>query len=52
MRRISETLVEVFDDADAIIEEAVEEAKKMLGKTRQDAQQIRVQLAELDRKVP
>jgi len=49
--KISETLVGVFDDADAIIEEAVEEARKMLGKTREDAQQIRGQLAELDRKV-
>jgi len=51
LAKISETLVEVFDDADALIEEAVEEARKMLGKTRDDAQQIRVQLAELDRKV-
>jgi len=51
MGKIAETLVEVFDDADAIIEDAVDEARKMLGKTREDAQQIRVQLAELDRKV-
>ena len=50
MGKIAETLVEVFDDADAIIEEAVEEARKILGKTREDAQQIRAQLAELDRK--
>jgi len=47
--KIAETVAEVFDDADSIIEEAVEEARKILGKTREDAQQIRAQLGELDR---
>ncbi len=51
VRDITGTLGEVFDDADAIIQEATEEELKILDNNREDGQRIRGQLADIDREV-
>ena len=48
---ITSTLDEAFEDTDAVVEEAIEEARKMLNENRDEAQRVRTQLVDLDRKV-
>jgi len=49
--RITQTFDVLFQETDSIIEDAIEEARKLLDSNRDEAKRIRGQLAEADRKI-
>jgi site-specific DNA recombinase len=51
MERIKRTYEEVFADADSIIEDAIEEARKLMQSNRGELQRVRGQIGELDKKI-
>jgi len=50
VERITRTYREVFDDADSLIEDATEEARKLTESSRGELQRVRAKIGELDRK--
>ena len=51
MQRVKQTYQEVFADADSIIEDAIEEAWKLMQSNRGELRRIGGKIAELDRKI-
>ncbi|HPP28892.1 MAG TPA: recombinase family protein [Phycisphaerae bacterium] len=51
MDRIKATYQEVFADADSIIEDAIEEARKLVQSNRDQLQRVRGQIGELDKRI-
>ncbi len=51
MERIKATYAEVFADADSIIEDAIEEARKLMQSNRGELQRVRARIADLDKKI-
>lgn len=51
MERIKRTYEEVFADADSIIEDAIDEARKLMQSNRDELQRVRGQIWELDRRI-
>ena len=51
MERIKRTYEEVFADADSIIEDAIEEARKLMQSNCGELQRVRGQIGELDKKI-
>ena len=49
--QVRNTFAEIFDDADSIIEEAIDEARKVLRSNRSELQEIRGRIGELDKKI-
>ena len=51
LERVKQTFSAIFDDADSVIEDAIEEARKLLNANRNDLQQTKGRIGELDRKI-
>ena len=51
MERVNQTCQDVFADADSVIEDAIEEARKLMRSNRGELQRIRGQIGELDKKI-
>jgi len=51
MERITRTYQEVFADADSLIEDAIEEARKLTQSNRGELQRVRAKIGELDKKI-
>ncbi len=51
LERITRTYQEVFADADALIEDAIEEARKLTQSSRGELQRVRAQIGQLDKKI-
>ena len=51
MERVRQTYHEVFADADSVIEDAIEEARKLMQTNRGELQRVRGKIGELDKKI-
>ena len=51
IRDITSAFEEVFDDADGIIAEALAEAERMVGSSREESARVKAQLADIDRQI-
>ncbi len=51
MERITRTYEDIFTDADSIIEDAIEEARKLMQSNRGELRRVRGKIGELDKKI-